>query len=184
MLPLDIQSAERLEQALLSIEDGGTFDGTLILISHDRELIDNTCDHLLVLDGSGKAEVFLGSYTEWAQKESVRRSEQQRAESEARQRREEADRRKREQESVRKAESAPPKPKQPSVNALARLTMEQVEARIEEIQGKLKLVDEALADPDVWDQPEKLRTLEGFRSKLLGELEPLEFEWSRRAEEA
>ncbi len=181
---LDIQSAERLEQALLSIEDGGTFDGTLILISHDRELIDNTCDHLLVLDGSGKAEVFLGSYTEWAQKESVRRSEQQRAESEARQRREEAERRKREQESVRKAESAPPKPKQPSVNALARLTMEQVEARIEEIQGKLKLVDEALADPDVWDQPEKLRTLEGFRSKLLGELEPLEFEWSRRAEEA
>jgi ATP-binding cassette subfamily F protein 3 len=178
---LDIPSAERLEQALLPIEDGGTFDGTLILISHDRELIDNTCDHLLILDGNGNAEIFLGGYTEWAEKQAVKKAEAARADAEARERREDVERRKREQEAARKAEAATPKPRQPSVNALSRLTMEQVEARIEELQGKIKLVDEALADPDVWDQAEKLRTLEEFRGKLLLELEPLEFEWSRRA---
>src|SRR5207244_1209246 len=55
---LDIPSAERLEEAL-SMEDG--YNGTLILISHDRALIDATCDHLIVLDGQGGAEVVLGN---------------------------------------------------------------------------------------------------------------------------
>jgi len=66
---LDIPSAERLEEALRSSEKGGAFDGTLILISHDRALIDATCDHLLVLDGKGNVTVFLGNYTDWVRKQ-------------------------------------------------------------------------------------------------------------------
>src|ERR1043166_935143 len=63
---LDIPSAERLEEALaLPGEDGDGFDGTLLLISHDRALIDATCNHLLVLDGRGECEVFHGNYTQW-----------------------------------------------------------------------------------------------------------------------
>ena len=69
---LDIPSAERLESILAS-EEG--YDGTLILISHDRAIIDATCDHLLVLDGEGGAEVFLGNYTEWHEREVSRRRE-------------------------------------------------------------------------------------------------------------
>ncbi len=61
---LDIPSAERLEQALRPDDDRGGFDGTLILISHDRALIDATCDHLIVLDGHVLADVVHGTYTE------------------------------------------------------------------------------------------------------------------------
>ncbi len=66
---LDIPSAERLEQALrlVKTEDGDHegYEGTLLLISHDRWLIDATCDHLLVFDGAGNATVFHGNYTEY-----------------------------------------------------------------------------------------------------------------------
>src|SRR5690606_4245416 len=74
---LDIPSAERLEAALaIPRTDPQTgerlgpetapFAGTLVLISHDRALIDATCDHLIALDGRGSAEVFHGNYSAWA----------------------------------------------------------------------------------------------------------------------
>lgn len=70
---LDIPSAERLELALTpgDPETGGEggYSGTLLLISHDRALIDETCDHLIVLDGHGNATVFVGNYTEWHRKQ-------------------------------------------------------------------------------------------------------------------
>lgn len=62
---LDIPSAERLEKALKQTEDGEGYQGTLILISHDRALIDATCDHLIVFDGAGGVSVFHGNYAEY-----------------------------------------------------------------------------------------------------------------------
>jgi ATP-binding cassette subfamily F protein 3 len=180
---LDISASERLEQALLPVDAGGTFDGTLILISHDRELIENTCDHILFLDGDGNAEVFAGTYSEWREKYDRRMAEQQRSQSESRQKREDSDRRRREKEESKAPAPPPPppKPKSFSVNALARLTVEQIESKIEELQSKIRLVDEAMADPEAWSSKSKMKKLEDFRASLAGELEPLEFEWSRRA---
>ena len=60
---LDIPSAERLEEAL-SPRKGG-YEGALILISHDRALIDATCEHLLVFDGVGGVEIYHGNYSQW-----------------------------------------------------------------------------------------------------------------------
>ncbi|MCH9057996.1 MAG: ABC-F family ATP-binding cassette domain-containing protein, partial [Planctomycetes bacterium] len=62
---LDIPSAERLEQTLKPTKQGGAYDGTLILVSHDRALIDALCDHLLVFDGRGGVTVYHGNYTQW-----------------------------------------------------------------------------------------------------------------------
>ena len=176
---LDIPSAERLEDALCM--DGG-FEGTLILISHDRALIDATCDHLIVLDGEGNAEVVLGNYTEWAAKHSRRRSEEQGVLAAEKARKEDAQRQQREAEERRRAEAARAKPKQPTLGALARMTTEQIEARIEQLQGHIRTLDEALADPAVWRDAVKSNQISDARAKLVAELEPLEFEWSRRAE--
>ena len=64
---LDIPSAERLEQAI--IEFGRQSAGSLILISHDRALLEATCDRLLVLDGNGGAVEFAGRYSQWLEKQ-------------------------------------------------------------------------------------------------------------------
>jgi hypothetical protein len=50
---LDIPSAERLEMALSTDPDDGGYDGSLILISHDRAMLAACCNRLLILDGEG-----------------------------------------------------------------------------------------------------------------------------------
>jgi ATP-binding cassette subfamily F protein 3 len=55
---LDIASREALEAAL------STFPGSIVVVSHDRELIDRLVTRLIVL-GHGRAEVHLGNYTNY-----------------------------------------------------------------------------------------------------------------------
>lgn len=55
---LDIVSREALEQAL----DG--FPGSLVIVSHDRALLDRMVEKLVIVSG-GRAEVFLGNYSHY-----------------------------------------------------------------------------------------------------------------------
>ncbi len=177
---LDIPSAERLEEALTADGKRGGFDGTLLLISHDRALIDAACDHLIVLDGHGGAEIFIGNYTDWARKQRERQAERSQAE-EAR-KREEAKQAKRGRQKAHQQREAAQKVKSAS-NGLAKMSTSRLETRIEEIEGRLRAIDAELLDPDVWRDGDRSSRLSEERSALSAELEPLEFEWSRRAEE-
>jgi ATP-binding cassette subfamily F protein 3 len=184
---LDIQSAERLEDALEpSDEETGFegYEGTLLLISHDRALIDATCEHLLVFDGKGGVEVFHGSYTDWHEKEQQRAKESLARQQEEREKREKAERAKAAAEA--KKDQKPKAEKSgggTSMGALERMKTEQIEARIEKIEQRLREIDGALMDPDVWRDTRKSRELGDERARLQAEKEPLEFEWSRRATE-
>ncbi len=188
---LDIPSAERLEDAL-AIEipatseqpgrPGGEFDGTLILISHDRAIIDACCDRLLILDGRGGAEVFEGNYTHYQQVQAER--EQARLERDAeRKRQQDKEDRQRRQREHRQRERAREQTG-PTANSLERLSDSKLEERIESIEARIKAIDASMSDPDVWSNPKKCEQLGAERSQLAGELEPLEFEWMRRAQEA
>jgi ATP-binding cassette subfamily F protein 3 len=55
---LDIPSAEILENEL---ED---FEGSLLVISHDRYFLDRTVDRLLVLE-NGRLKEYLGGYSDY-----------------------------------------------------------------------------------------------------------------------
>ncbi len=56
---LDIETLELLEEILL------TFEGTVLLVSHDRDFMDNVVTSLIVLDGQGGVEEFVGGYSDW-----------------------------------------------------------------------------------------------------------------------
>ena len=187
---LDIPAAERLEETLAlpqaetseaPAKPGGPFDGTLILISHDRALIDACCDHLIVLDGAGGVELYDGNYTQWQRthNEKAKALQEREAASREREEREAKKNRQREHEQREKERKA----KGPSANALSRLKTEQIEKKIEETETRIREIDEQLSDPDVWSNPKKSQKLGDERSKLVTELEPLEFEWMSRAEE-
>ena len=55
---LDIVSREALEQSLAG------FEGAIVVVSHDRALIDKLVDKLIVLEG-GRASVHLGNYSDY-----------------------------------------------------------------------------------------------------------------------
>lgn len=56
---LDMETLELLEEILLE------FQGTLLLVSHDRSFMDSVVTSLLILDGSGKVEEQVGGYQSW-----------------------------------------------------------------------------------------------------------------------
>ncbi len=182
---LDISSAERLEDALsVPDDDHDGYSGTLILISHDRALIDATCENLLILDGQGNAEIFSGSYTEWHEKEVQRKRSAAQREAQDKERREQAERHRQSQAAAKpkpKAHNAPTAA--PSANGLARLKTDQLEQKIEKIQMRIKAIDQDLGNPDVWRDTRKASSLSEERTRLNAELEPMEFEWARRAED-
>ena len=56
---LDIETLELLEERLID------FDGTFLLVSHDRAFIDNVVTQLWVFDGSGHIDEHVGGYSDW-----------------------------------------------------------------------------------------------------------------------
>lgn len=56
---LDIESLELLESTLQG------YDGTLLLVSHDRTFLDNVVTQTLVAQGSGKWQEYIGGYSDW-----------------------------------------------------------------------------------------------------------------------
>jgi ATP-binding cassette subfamily F protein 3 len=65
---LDIPARETLEEALTA------YEGTLLIVSHDRYFLDRICTRLLVIEGS-TLEAHLGNYSDWRR----RRREERRA---------------------------------------------------------------------------------------------------------
>ncbi|MBN2702551.1 MAG: ATP-binding cassette domain-containing protein, partial [Methylothermaceae bacterium] len=56
---LDLETLELLEDLLLN------FDGTLLLVSHDRAFLDNVVTSTLVFEGGGKIGEYVGGYEDW-----------------------------------------------------------------------------------------------------------------------
>jgi ATP-binding cassette subfamily F protein 3 len=177
---LDIPSAERLEQSLLDYggeEGAGGSGGALLLITHDRALLDEVCDRLIVLDGEGRASIFEGGYSEYIEK--FPPSARERV----------------------KEDAAKPQPKPTSKSAPksdaskstgkkapgakgphSKLSVEEIEKRIEALETRLRAIDRDLADPAVYSSPAKARDLASQRERIAADLTPLEDEWARRAE--
>jgi ATP-binding cassette subfamily F protein uup len=59
---LDIETLEVLEQKLCE------YTGTLIVVSHDREFLDNVVTSTIVFEEDGKVQEYVGGYSDWARR--------------------------------------------------------------------------------------------------------------------
>jgi ATP-binding cassette subfamily F protein uup len=67
---LDIESLELLEAALQD------YEGTLLLVSHDRAFLDNVVTQTLAAEGGGAWQEYVGGYTDWVRQRPAAMSEQ------------------------------------------------------------------------------------------------------------
>jgi len=56
---LDVETLELLEELL------GDYTGTLLLVSHDRDFLDNVVTSTLVMEGDGVVGDYVGGYSDW-----------------------------------------------------------------------------------------------------------------------
>jgi len=168
---LDIPSAERLEQALKQ------YDGTLLVVTHDRMLLQDTVDQLLIFDGLGHVRHFLGSWQDYlAEGAAELTAAQQRI-------------------AAPKPEPDAPPPagrqqrgtERAARGATARgrpyggLRPEELERRIIGLEEKIKEIDQSFADPEVFKDADRVRKLREQREKIAAELADLEAAWEAKA---
>jgi len=125
---LDIETLELLKAYLTS------FDGTLLIVSHDRQFLNNVVTSTLVFEGDGRIEEYLGGYDDWQRERS---------------------------RSALPASPAPDPPKRTAPVAVAtarklsyreRLELEALPARIEVLETEHATLTRTIADPGFYKE--------------------------------
>lgn len=62
---LDVETLELLEELLAD------YPGTLLLVSHDRDFLDNVVTSTLVMEGDGRVGEYIGGYSDWLRQKPV-----------------------------------------------------------------------------------------------------------------
>ncbi|PTX95640.1 ATP-binding cassette domain-containing protein [Opitutus sp. ER46] len=134
---LDAETLELLEDLLVE------FEGTVLLVSHDRAFLNEVCTSLLVFEGDGRISEYIGGYDDW-QKETARNAAAAaaRAEEEKRAAAEAA-----RAEAAASASSAAPAKRSRKLSNKERAELEALPAKIEALETEQAKLTTTLADP-------------------------------------
>jgi ATP-binding cassette subfamily F protein uup len=127
---LDIETLELLEAQLVK------FDGTILLVSHDRRFLNNVVTSTFVFEGNGRIEEYLGGYEDWQRERSAAAATAP---------------------EVTAAPLAAPSKKAPAIRTKLsyreRLELEGLPARIDALERERAQLDATIAGPDFYKEP-------------------------------
>lgn len=127
---LDVETLELLEEMLVN------FDGTILLISHDRTFLNNVVTSTLVFTENGKIEEYVGGYEDWTHQTAQREE-------------------KKETNIKKKAEASNSKLTYKEKQELAELPK-----KIEQLEKQQHEITQTLADPNFYkENPDKVTDL-------------------------
>jgi ATP-binding cassette subfamily F protein 3 len=155
---LDIPSREALEIAL------ATYEGTLIVVSHDRHFVDQMADRILWLE-DGQATLTEGGFAEALEKREKRKAAKAQPARESK---------------GPVLASAPP-PAAKAKSAFSRLGQEELESRIAAAELRVRDLEASFTKPEVYLEPAKLKAAQDEHATLRSELASLEEEWLSRS---
>jgi ATP-binding cassette subfamily F protein uup len=142
---LDVETLELLEEQLLA------YSGTLLLVSHDREFLNNVVTSTFALEGDGTVRQFPGGYDDYVRQRGAPRGEGSRVEGGG-------------DAPPRRAEAASPRVGKLSYNEKREL--ESLPGRIDALEGELAKIREELSDGALY-------RADPARAKLLGDRLPI-----------
>jgi len=171
---LDIPSAERLEASLRLPSQGGAYEGTLILISHDRALIDAVCDNLLIFDHDSRVTTYAGNYSQW------RRSREERAAQQPRPAK--AEPKPAQRDAQKHSSGGSLQPETGKSNRFSWMPLEKIEKAMSEAGKRIEAIDEELVKPEVYADKDRFQSLLDELETRKSELEELEEQWLKKAE--
>ncbi len=159
---LDMDTLDMLESILES------YDGTLFVVSHDRDFMDQVVHKMLVFEGDGKVEIIMGGYSEYLAFKKAQGGdaipEPQRPAPD---------------EKAKKAETPVPKQKS-SAKMSYKLTyeMEQLPKQIKTLQDECANIEAQMADPDFYTRdPEAFMKVSNRLGEAKAELDEAETRW-------
>lgn len=155
---LDLETLDLLQEVIAD------YDGTVLIVSHDRDFLDRTVNLTLGLDGSGHVDIIAGGYADWEEK-----------------------RDKRDKPTAKKSEktvSTEPASAAPSALKKVKLTYKDqrdydlLPKRITDIDVEIAAVEEEMSDPALYTQkPARFAELTSKTEGLRAEKDAAEERW-------
>lgn len=161
---LDLETLDLLQEVIAD------YDGTVLLVSHDRDFLDRTVTVTLGLDGSGEVDIVAGGYAEWEAKRQAKPTAKPK-------------------NAAPSAEKAPTTSTGSESQPAKKLSYKEqrdydlLPARIEEIEQRISIIADSLSDADLYTRDQPLfEKLTAENSALLAEKETAEIRWLELAE--
>lgn len=156
---LDIDSKEVLEEALLD------YEGTLLVISHDRYFLNKVANKILELSKDGIKE-YLGNYNYYVEKKNeatIEEDEDYKTKTQIKLER------KKEREKLQ-------------IEKKRRKEIQELEKTIEDKEESINELDNQLCQPELYDEPDKIMELSKEREQIQLELDSLYEQWIKLTE--
>ncbi len=167
---LDVETLDLLQEVL------GEYDGTVILVSHDRDFLDRVATLTVALEGDGRAIPYAGGWTDMmAQREGRTLGGRAGAPAPAR------------AEKPAGPMRAVPKPeaRRPGLSFTERHRLEALPAEIDRLTAEIGRLNDLLADTELFSrEPVKFRKASEMLAQRQEALEAAEEEWLELAEKA
>ncbi|WP_440056146.1 ATP-binding cassette ATPase Uup [Pseudoalteromonas sp. T1lg65] len=151
---LDIETLELLEDIL------NQYDGTVLVVSHDREFIDNTCGSVWAFEGDGLVTEIVGGYSDYEhykQKRDQQRKELEKISAE--------------KQVVSEQKKTPTPTRNNKLSYKLKLELESLPSKVEELEKAVEEQQQLVSDPDFFKQDQQtthaaLNHLADLESKL------------------
>ncbi|NBE08514.1 ABC-F family ATP-binding cassette domain-containing protein [Paragemmobacter ruber] len=164
---LDIETLDLLQDLL------GDYDGTVLLVSHDRDFIDRVATATVALEGAGRATVYAGGWSDYAaQRPAEAAAQATKAE-------------------VKRPAAEPPaapvkaEAKASGLSFPERKRLEALPGIIARLEAEMAKLGELLSDPDLFQrEPVKFRKATEALAERQSALEAAEMEWLALEERA
>ncbi len=134
---LDIETLELLEELLAD------YQGTLLLVSHDRRFIDNTVTHSWLFEGNGRITPYVGGYADLVYQREQYLTRQANSAAAA----------KTVSESVSKNETQTTTKKNRKLSYKLQLELDGLPARLEQLEDKINALQAEVNQPDFFSLP-------------------------------
>jgi len=157
---LDLETLDLLQEVIAD------YDGTVLIVSHDRDFLDRTVTVTLGLDGSGKVDVVAGGYEDWVRKRAPRVEPRKAAPKAA-------------------ASGPAPAKARTKLSYKDQRDLDLLPAEIEKIEAGIARDEAALADPDLYARnPDRFAALTRAIDDARARKEAAEMRWLELAERA
>ncbi len=152
---LDVETLELLEELLVD------YNGTLLLVSHDREFLDNAVTSCLVFEGQGRVAEYVGGYSDW---EASRKRQQAQKPPEP--------------PTKTKVVEEKTKTKSVKLSYKDQRELDALPQRIEDLEGQLEVLQQRLGDPQLYrNQADQVASLQQASNQVQTELEQAYERW-------
>ena len=137
---LDIETLELLEEII------NQYQGTVLIVSHDREFIDNTCNSVWAFEGNGKISDIVGGYSDYEAYAAHLAEQEKQQQQQIKQ----------EKPSVVSQDKTPKKSNKLSYKL--KLELEELPSKVEQLEKALDAQQVVVNDPDFFKQDAAITT--------------------------